>query len=50
VFESDDQYFEWNGDSNGKGLGVGVYVYLIEYTNGLDQQSYKEQGSITIVK
>ena len=50
VFESDDQFFEWDGSFNGSTLNVGVFVYVIKYTNNLEAQSYIKQGSITIVR
>lgn len=48
VFESDDINSEWDGTFNGKNANIGVYVYVIEYFNGVNRQLLK--GNINLVK
>lgn len=48
VFFSDQPSFRWNGDSGGRQLASGVYVYVLVATSG--KREIKRSGTITIVR
>jgi len=48
VFQSTDQYRGWNGRFKGKDAQQGVYVWLLEYNDGVEDQVLS--GSVTLVK
>lgn len=49
VFFSDSPSFRWNGDSAGKQLPSGVYVFVLEASTS-KKADIKRSGTITIVR
>lgn len=48
VFQTNDQYRAWNGRFKGKDAQQGVYVWLMQYNDGVADQVLS--GSVTLVK
>lgn len=50
VFESDDQFFSWDGTRNGTPLPTGTYPYVITYTRAGSVSDFRVKGTVTIVR
>ncbi len=49
VFESDNPLEEWDGTNDGRPLGIGQYIYTVEWDECLNQPQ-KAQGPLHIVR
>lgn len=50
VFESDDQYFTWDGTRNGTPLPQGAYAYVVTYTRAGSVSDFRVKGTVTLIR
>jgi len=48
VFIADQIEDYWDGTFNGKDMDSGVFVFIIEYSDGI--RDYQESGDVTLLK
>lgn len=49
VYTSNDVYVGWNGEKDGEDLPMGVYVYLVQYTQP-DGKTINEKGTVMLLR
>ena len=50
VFQSNDQNAKWDGKLNNTPAELGVYMYYLKYSSGINNKKYTYKGDITLVR
>ncbi len=50
VFSSSDARNGWDGKTNNEPQPIGVYLYLLDYTTNITEQSKRKSGYVTIIR